>query len=231
MKFINQLPSVSQKVWADLQHPQFRRNNNVFSQYGEDIILDFILKNIGTTNQYFVDFGAGDGINLSNSRRFKLSGWNGLMMDGDNKGNNEVKKEFITAENINQLFAKYSVPREFDFLSIDIDGQEYWVLKNLEYEPRVVVCEFNGTIPCDISKTVPLKEDFMFDGSDYYGVSLLALKKLMESKGYTLIFQHLIINAFFIRNDLLDNKFDYPVQYKHQQYHRKDTLNRPWVFV
>jgi len=200
-----------------------------YSQLGEESIIQAIFGQIGTTNSYFVDFGAGDGVTLSNTRLLKELGWNGLMMDGDNKGNKDVMQEHITADNINKLFAKYNVPGKFDLLSLDIDGNDYWVWKALEYEPRVVVIEFNGTIPPYVSKTIKYNPTHTWGHNDYYGASFNALKKLGESKGYTLVYELGCTNMFFVLSDLL-GKTDYNITYTPSQYHAKADYGE-WVTI
>jgi len=199
-----------------------------YSQYGEETIIQHIFKNIGTTNRYYVDFGAGDGYSLSNTRFLKEEGWSGLMMDGNNKNNSEVKQEFITAENINSLFKKYNVPESFDFLSIDIDGNDLWVWKNLEYKPRVVIIEFNGTIEHTISKTIRYNPNHIYKHDDYYGASFEALKKVGKEKGYTLVHQCANTNVFFILSDLVQAP-EYDVSYNCTQYHKIADYDTEWV--
>ena len=147
---------------------------SVYSQSGEDGTLAHLFDRIGTTNRFFVEFGAKDGQSISNTANLRLHhGWQGLLMDGDPAESAEgaesveaaesaegiefaapnlhadetaarVRKEIITGENINELLARYHVPKSFDLLSIDIDGNDYWVWKALEgYLPRVVLIEYN----------------------------------------------------------------------------------------
>lgn len=132
-------------------------------------------------------------------------------MDANGDGE-KIKKEFITAENINQLLQKYRVPREFDLLSIDIDSNDYWVWKAIDnYSPRVVVIEYNSCIPPNESKTIKYDPNARWDGTDYFGASLLALAKLGKSKGYSLVYcESSGVNAFFVRNDLIKNYIGYP---------------------
>ena len=200
-----------------------------YSQLGEESIIQAIFGQIGTTNSYFVDFGAGDGVALSNTRLLKEQGWNGLMMDGDNKGSKEVMQEHITADNINKLFAKYNVPGKFDLLSLDIDGNDYWVWKALEYEPRVVVIEFNGTIPPYESKTIKYNPEHTWGKNDYYGASFTALKKLGETKGYTLVYQLGCTNMFFVKSGLTPS-LHYGITYQTNQYHPKANYGE-WITI
>ncbi len=180
------------------------------SQNGEDGIIEAIFSKIGTTNKSFVEFGSGN-LSECNTRYLARGRWKGLWMDAtylDRWG--RVKQERITAENIEALFVKYSVPREFDVLSIDIDGNDYWVWKAItEYHPRVVVIEYNATIPPTESKTIPYDAQWMWDGStNYFGASLLALKTLGEQKRYVLIgCDSSGTNAFFVKRECVADHF------------------------
>ena len=232
---------------------QFKINEyekKIFSQNGEDGIINYIFSKIGTTNKFSVEFGVGDGFESNTTYLFEKKNWNGLMMDygSDDKiyfsnvlkkvWNNrnlgfqknlkneirfmkkiisrkkrnqsfqfDIKNERITAENIQNLFSKYDVPIHFDLLSIDIDFNDYWVWKSIvDYFPRLVVIEYNSSIPSHESKVVPYDPESVWDGTNYFGASLLALNKLASQKGYTLIgCDSKGINAFFCKTDLLNN--------------------------
>ena len=182
----------------------------ICSQNGEERIIKAIFKQIGTTNRYFVEFGAGEGKEC-NTRNLQLNGWQGLMMDGrDNGEMSRVKREFVTAENINKLFKKYGVPKEFDLLVIDVDGNDYWLWKALkEYSPRAVVIEFNAGFGMHDSKTIKYEPKFSWDGTNYYGASLYALYKLGKQKGYELVgIESRNVNAFFVRKDVAAANFE-----------------------
>ena len=121
-----------------------------------------------------------------------------------------IKNERITAENIQHLFGKYNVPMHFDLLSIDIDFNDYWVWKSIvDYYPRLVVIEYNSSILPNDSRVVPYDPESVWDGTNYFGASLLALNNLASQKGYTLIgCDSNGINAFFCKTDLL-NDYDF----------------------
>jgi hypothetical protein len=172
-----------------------------YSQTGEEGVLLSLFERIGTTNNYLVDFGAGDGFSLSNSQYLLEQGWTGLRMDGN--AGNDVKSEFITAENIVGLFEKYGVPIEFDLLCLDIDGNDYWVLKALlsKYSPRAIVLEVNGCLPVGIAQTVEYNPSFSYGGDDYYGASYLAFQRLCS--GYTIVYNQQNLNLFLVRNDVV----------------------------
>ena len=189
----------------------------VHSQGGEDGVLAHLFACVGTTNRHFVEFGAWDGRNLSNTAHLRLgSGWQGLLMDGDpERVSDVVCEEFVTAENIQALFAKHAVPRAFDLLSIDIDGNEYWVWKALrEWRPRVVVIEYNVFFGIDVSKTMPYDAAHRWDKTMFHGASLAALRKLGREKGYTLLHTDSYSpNAFFVDDALLpEGLIDRPIR-------------------
>ena len=201
-----------------------------YSQFGEAGIINRIMDIIGTANKIALEFGAGDGVSLSNTRHLADADWRVVMWDryGDNLS---VYQELVTVENVNTLFNKYEIPDDLDVLSIDIDGNDYWIWKAITAQPRLVVIEFNGTIDPAQSKTIPYDPDFVHDGTDYYGASLALLQKLATAKGYTLVYQHVTVNAFYVRSDLLSTDTVDPVTYEPFQYHPHDTLDRPWIFI
>lgn len=206
-----------------------------YSQFGEEAFIGHIFNNIGTTNKYFVDLGAGDGHNLSNTKLFKETyGWNGLMVDADNHGNNEVKQEFITATNILEILDKYKVPSDFDFLSIDLDGNDWYVLSELLslYKPRLIMAEFNGTIPLGVDKVMAYNEKHTWNNDDYYGASFDAFKRLGKLKGYVTIFSYASTNIYMIHRDELQNPDkEYNVTYIPQQYHAHNPTGEWITFI
>ena len=222
----------------------------IYSQNGEDGILEFIFSKIGTTNKFSVEFGVGNGFECNTVYLLEKKGWTGLMMDygadqdiqwkgvlkkawsNKNIGFSEnikkyanfskkiikrkersihyrldIKNERITAENIENLFQKYQVPKNFDLLSIDIDYNDFWVWKAIsKFHPRVLVIEFNSSVPPTESKVVPYDPNAQWDGTNYFGASLLALKNLSLEKNYTLLgCDSNGINAFFCKSDLVKN--------------------------
>ena len=120
----------------------------------------------------------------------------------------DIKNERVTAENIQNLFQKFNVPKNFDLLSIDIDFNDYWVWKSIvDYSPRVVVIEYNSSISPTESRTVPYDPDAVWDGTNYFGASLLALYNLGKKKGYTLLgCDSNVVNAFFCKSELIADK-------------------------
>ena len=179
----------------------------VYSQNGEDGVIEYIFHKINPTNKYYVEFGVGDGLEC-NTRLLREKKWQGLLLDRNNENKRiNLKKEFITAENIEALFIKYHVPERFDLLSIDIDFNDYHVWKAIKnYFPRVIIMEYNSSVPFNESKAVKYDPKRGWDGTDYFGASLLALKKFGEMKGYVLICCDTTgTNAFFVKKNLSKN--------------------------
>jgi len=151
----------------------------IFSQNGEDGIIENIFDTIGTTNKYFVEFGVESGAECNTRLLHEQKGWDGLMMDTQDTDDPFIKKELITVENVESIFKKYAVPRKLDLLSIDIDGNDYYVWRAItHYRPRVLIIEYNAHIPVNESKTIVYEPTIQWDGTDYFGASLLALSNL-----------------------------------------------------
>lgn len=192
----------------------------VFSQNGEDGILQHIFSKVGVTNQIFVEFGCNQ-IQGSNTGNLVLNySWSGLWIDGTKNTKPEpnlervrIVQSFITAENIEQLLLDGRISGEIDLLSIDLDGNDYWIWKAIQkISPRVVVIEYNASI--DPNWSVTVKYDPKFDrckkvSKMYHGASLSGLTKLAKNKGYCLIGCDCSgVNAFFVRNDVAKDKID-----------------------
>lgn len=197
--------------------------SKAYSQFGEEAFIGHIFNNIGTTNKYFVDLGAGNGEFLSNTKQLKDDfGWSGLMVDANNGGNNEVKQEFIRLDNVIDILKKYKVPKKFDFLSIDLDGNDWHVLDKIlsEYRPRLIIAEFNGTIPVGEIKIMKYNPDHVWNNDDYYGASFEAFKILGEANGYAAIFSYASTNIYLLdKNELNDKEVKIQPTYIPQQYH------------
>lgn len=178
------------------------KENNVTSQQGEDGIIQAILQEIGETNRVAVEFGALDGI-TDNTFLLKLLNFQVYQINGEARTAN-VHEAWLTAENCNDVFKEIGVPKEFDVLSIDIDFNDYYVWKALEYRPRVLVMEYNASVPPDQAKVVKYEPTRTWNGTNYFGASLLALDNLNKKKGYSLVYcESMGVNAFWVRDDCL----------------------------
>lgn len=198
----------------------------VYSQHDEDGMIEEIFRRIGCTNKYFVEFGLGDG--LENCTTYLLlKEWSGAWIEGSAicyegilknmapliaNGRLRARYSFITAANICRLFTELDVPKEFDFLSIDIDRNDYWIWDAIQgYNPRVVAIEYNASWKQTVSCVVPYDATAVWGWTNYYGASLKALEILGRKKGYSLVgCAYTGVTAFFVRNDCLDNHFAEP---------------------
>lgn len=225
-----------------------RCEHTAFCQNGEDGILAEIFRRVGTGNRVFVEFGAQNGI-ASNSSLLLCEGWSGFWIEAMESqvdeirryfstfigsGKLSVKQAFITAENIEELFAQMKVPAEFDYLSVDIDGNDYWVWKAIQrFSPRVVSVEYNGVFPAHVNWVMPYAPQHSWDGTNYYGASLKALENLGRQKGYSLVGCNLVgVNAFFVRNDLLGDRFCAPFTAEnHYEPRRYFLCQSPWRYM
>ncbi|QRG69341.1 FkbM family methyltransferase [Brevibacillus choshinensis] len=189
----------------------------IFSQNGEDGMIEEVFARIQTTNKIFVEFGVSDGVECMTRYLLAHHGWSGLMIEADpfqfrqlaanyaQATGLSLHHERVTRENIAGIFRANHVPAEFDFLAIDIDGNDYWVWQALaEWQPRLVVIEYNASFPPPQKMVVVYDPNFSWDGTTHFGASLTSLAGLGKQLGYALIGTDTRgVNAFFIRRDLL----------------------------
>jgi hypothetical protein len=212
----------------------------VYSQNGEDGIIHEIFKRIGTTNKFFVEFGSANGIEC-NTLLLLMQDWKGCWLDGSDENLKFIKqkfgfmigkqlsvmKSFITAENIEESFTSLKVPKEFDLLSIDIDGNDYWVWKAISnYRPRVVIIELNPLFPPPIEFIINYDAHKIYPPTtSHSGASLKALEILGKKKGYALVGCNFLGgNAFFVREDLVGDHFLRPFTAENHYESPKDFL-------
>lgn len=196
-----------------------------YSQNGEDGILLYVFSLLGTTNRQVIEICAGDGYECNAANLLINHGWHGLLVDGDAdyvaKGRQFYAscrntwiappifvEQWITAENVEATVARERFGGSIDLLSLDLDGNDYWIWKALEcVTPRVVVIEFNNACGPESSMTIAYQPEFRLNFSDprpyRCGASLTALAKLGRAKGYRLVGTDAHgVNAFFVRNGL-----------------------------
>lgn len=195
----------------------------VYSQNDEDGIIQEIFRRIGTTDCTFVEFGVEAGTEC-NSVKLLVEGWRGLWIEANGESAARIRLGFssflaarkltlteglVTAETINALIADGGMRGAIDFLSIDIDYNDYWVWKAIDViAPRVVAIEYNATLRPPLSLTVPYDPNGSWDGTNFHGASLEALTRLGEAKGYRLVGSCMAgTNAFFVRAELCGELF------------------------
>lgn len=188
------------------------------SQKGQDSLIERVFECIGTTNKYYVEFGAYDGIVSCNTRNLKINhNWQGLLLDDEKENKNlNLHKIKLTRENIGKVFQIHKVPFIFDFLCVDVDGMDYWLLQEIlkHHEPRVIMVETCVFFEPSDNKIMKYDANFRWDGKHKFGSSPLAFKKLAEKYGYKLVHVYLD-ECFLVKKDLLST----------------DDANRPWLEI
>ena len=186
----------------------------ITSQNNEDGIIEHIFTKI-PNNKNFIEIGFS--YYEFNSLNLIKNGWSGILIDQHKKENLLSKKllnyffpkskihiltENITKNNINLILNKNKSFFEIDFFSIDIDGNDYWVLKNMILDNIKCVClEYNHWIGKNSKKTILYNENFQFLDNGYFGASLLAFHDLLKQKKFDLIaVESSGTNAFFVNN-------------------------------
>lgn len=183
----------------------------VFSQNGEDGVIQAILERIGEGSCTFVEIGTESGLECNAAFLASVLNWSGVFVESgaeefallDDRYRDEHRvttvHAHVTAENVNDVLAPAA--SEPDVLSIDIDGADYWVWESItDIAPRVVVIEYNAALPRSARLVQPRGLDRPWDGTDRFGASLGALESLGRRKGYALVHTDLAgVNAFFVR--------------------------------
>lgn len=193
----------------------------VSSQWGEDGIIEHLVRHVPIEREIFVEFGVQD-YREANTRFLLMNrNWAGLVIDGSPENISVVKRDsiywrfnlkaecaFITRDNIDQMITGQGISGDIGLLSVDIDGNDYWVWEAIRsVSPRVVVAEYNALFGATATVSVPYDPAFQRNQAHYsnlyWGCSLAALVHLGKAKGYTLVGCNSAgNNAFFVRNDV-----------------------------
>jgi hypothetical protein len=193
----------------------------VFSQFGEDGIIQYLINRIPIDTDTFIEFGVEDYVESNTRFLLKHDNWRGLVIDGNAASVEAIREDrvsvyhdltsvcaFVTRENIDGLIRGAGLAGDIGLLSIDIDGNEYWVWKAITaVSPRIVVCEYNSLFGPEAAVTIPYAPDFDYNRAHhsrlYFGASLAALCSLAEEKGYDFAGTNSAgHNAFFVRKDV-----------------------------
>lgn len=202
----------------DLSEVEFR----VFSQYGEDGIIQYLVSkiNINESQKVCLELGCENFHEANTRLLLELNNWKAVVFDGSQQNiamikskecawrlNLEAHCSFITRENINLILKNMNLPNEIGLISIDIDGNDYWVWEALDIiSPIIVVIEYNGLLGAKLPIVVPYDPNFNrfkahYSGV-YWGASIKALELLASKKGYVLIGSNSAgCNAFFVKED------------------------------
>jgi len=215
------------QLWHDHVVRTVKPQAGVFSQGNQDRILHSLFgpHHLGATNKFYVEFGFNqDSYDIRtsgpNTQRMHTHGWTGLLMDGSHENVTiNLRKEFITRENVASLFNKYGVPTEPDYVSVDIDSCDLWVFLGIvesEFRPRVFTVEYNAFWPLEKSVTNGCKTAdgtlYKWHGDNMHGASLGALNKAANANGYSVVYVTKKLDAFFVRNDLICPGTEVPIE-------------------
>lgn len=211
--------------WAQEGRPRLdylaQAEFKVFSQWGEDGIIEWLLQHIPITSRRFVEFGVENFTEASCRFLLQNRSWRGLVLDASEKNVKEIHAsdlywrhdltaacEFVTAETIDTTLAQHGFGGRIGLLCIDVDGNDYWVWDKIStVDPDIVICEVNAVFGDLHPIVIPYNPLFQRDKAHvsglYYGASLEALKRLALRKGYMFLgTTYSGVNAFFVRNDL-----------------------------
>jgi hypothetical protein len=182
---------------------------NVHSQHGEDGIIQKILEWLGMKKGHCVEFGAWDGYKFSNTANLwepKDSNWTATLLEGDPAKFVALKENMKLHPNVKAAKRMVGIepdtrwwevaPRDSDIVSIDVDGNDYYIFLDSPRGPKLYIVEYNTTIPAWLDVWTPYAKD------NYFGCSLKALERVAQAKGYAYI-GSTRSNGFFLRDDLL----------------------------
>jgi len=196
----------------------------VTSQWGEDGLIQHLINKIEIENPIFVEFGVERYVESNTRFLAANNNWAGLVIDGSKENIQYIKNDpiywqhnikaecaFIDKENINSLIEKNGISGDIGLLSVDIDGNDYWVWDAINIvNPRIVICEYNSLWGANLPVSTPYNPQFVRSDSHfsnlYYGASIKAFTELAKNKGYSLVGSNKAgNNIFFVRDDLVSN--------------------------
>jgi hypothetical protein len=176
----------------------------VFSQNGEDGIIEYLIGLLyqNVYNKTYLEIGTESGVECNTRYLRENFQWNGVMIDGGHQNESiNLFKYFVNKENIIDILQTLNVPKKLELLSIDIDSTDFYVLHEIlkHYESDIIVCEYNVALGPDEDKVVVYDSQLSWNGSNYYGASLLSFTKLCNLFDYSLVgTDSRGVNAFFV---------------------------------
>jgi hypothetical protein len=218
-----QIQSLSDRLSDNLFDKSIQNNEfQVFSQWGEDGIIQALVNEVEIERKVFVEFGVQDYTEANTRFLLINNNWSGLVMDSSPECIQHIKQDriywrynlkaecaFIDKDNINELLQNNGITGDIGLLSIDVDGNDYWIWEAIHcISPRIVICEYNGLFGSHRKVTIPYEKSFVRSKAHfsnlYYGASIGALHHLAEIKGYELLGSNSAgNNLFFLRKDLV----------------------------
>ena len=197
----------------------------VFSQFGEDGIIQYLINNLDISKKKFIEFGVENYEEANTRFLLENDNWSGLIIDSSKKNIDYIKKQnyywrydikalcaFLEPNNINKIIEENHFNGNIGLLSVDIDGNDYWLLKAIDtISPDIIIMEYNANFGSEKSLSIKFDKKFQRGKSGInkliYGCSLKAAFKLCDQKGYSLVCTNKNgNNAFFVKKILLNEK-------------------------
>lgn len=195
-----------------------------YSQNGEDGIIDWLVETLKLSEKSnFVELGCGDFRECNTRFLLKKRNWRGLLIDANMQNINAIKNDDVywkydlsvinyklKKNDINEILFRNDFTKKIGVLSLDIDGNDYWILSELNYEPAIIVCEYNGVLGDKFQLTVLYDDNFnrleKHYSNQYYGASILAFIEVLKKKNYVFVGSDSRgINAFFVHKKYFNN--------------------------
>ncbi len=215
----NYIATIRNKRIDTLSEVEFQ----VFSQFGEDGIIQWLIYNVEIAEKTFVEFGVDNYMEANTRFLLMNDNWKGMVIDGSSRNIERIKEwkyfwkydltavaEFITKDNINKIIADAGFSGDIGLLSVDVDGNDYWILDAIDcVNPRILICEYNNIFGEEKRVTVPYDETFYRTEKHYsnlyWGASIGAFREWADRKGYYYVGSNSAgNNAFFVRKDCMD---------------------------
>lgn len=213
--------TVRDKKLRSLEEAEFQ----VFSQFGEDGIIQWLIHNVDIDRKTFIEFGVEDYTEANTRFLLMNNNWSGLVMDGSEANMKSLNSweylwkydlttvtAFITRDNINQLISNAGYWGDIGILSIDLDGNDWWILNSIQcVSPRILICEYNNIFGSEKRVTVPYDAEFFRTDKHYsnlyWGCSIAAFCGWAEKNGYYYMGSNSAgNNAFFVRKDCIERE-------------------------
>lgn len=204
------------KKSQNLQDYEFK----VYSQWGEDGIIQYLINKIPIKNNVFIEIGVENYEEANTRFLLENNNWAGLIIDCSRENIDYIKNsdlywkysltavaEFVTKNNVNDLIKKSGVNGDIGILSIDVDGNDYWIFEALNcIDPRIIIIEYNSVFGSDLKVSIPYEESFARTKNHYsglyFGASIAALTDLADKKGYSLVGSNSAgCNLFFVKKE------------------------------
>lgn len=222
---INEKKNLEKKKISNLAEVEF----SVFSQFGEDGIISWLSHQIPDIKKVFLEIGTQDYWESNTRFLIQSKSWEGYLIEASTSYVKKIKKqslywkknltainEFVNCENINVITQKELKSNNLGLFSLDIDGNDYWILKEVEVEADLMVCEYNPIFGDLYELTIPYEKNFNREKKHFsnlfFGCSIKALIELMKKKNYTFLGTNSQgMNAFFVNKKkikYLDDKID-----------------------